>query len=328
MRDPARIALRILLLAALALAGCGPADERPRPGIAHDPAPPMRIGTLPVEDALPLWAAEQRGDFETVGLEGVEIVLFDSEAARNAAFEAGEVDAVVADLVTAVRFEASGTPVTVPLVMLGVTPAEGRFGLVAAPGSKVASLGALGVVRVAVPACSVEACVLDGLLRQARVATGTVAAGDAGATAERVTRLLAGQIGATVLAEPHLSLALSGGATLLADDTAGENLSQGVLVVSDAYMKAGGVDTVQALMDAWDLAAYAVGRDPGAFKGLLAEKTGLREAVSAPGYEPPSYPIGSAPKEPQVRAILGWMRARGLVASDAVTYESLVIVTP
>ena len=54
------------------------ARRREQPAAPRPPRPPsppvapakIRIGTLPTEDALPLWVAEQDGLFEKAGLDG------------------------------------------------------------------------------------------------------------------------------------------------------------------------------------------------------------------------------------------------------------------
>jgi NitT/TauT family transport system substrate-binding protein len=96
----------------------------------------------------------------------------------------------------------------------------------------------------------------------------------------RYDLLMQGQLKAAALPEPLLSLAEFEGATLLADDTTGENLSQTVLVFSDEYLsEIGGVDTMSALLEVWDAGAEIVNEDPDAWRDLLVEQARLPEPI-------------------------------------------------
>jgi ABC-type nitrate/sulfonate/bicarbonate transport system substrate-binding protein len=71
---------------------------------------PVVIGTLPTEDMLPLWVAEEEGLFAEYGLDSVEIVTFQAAQERDAAFVAGEIDAFMGDIIAAAQLEAAGGP--------------------------------------------------------------------------------------------------------------------------------------------------------------------------------------------------------------------------
>lgn len=324
-----RRAITLTLAAVLALSvatGCKPAASEGQAEGPNDEVRAIRIGTLPTEDALPLWVAQQEGLFGKVGLTDVEITTFQSAQERDAALLAGSIDAFMGDLLAASTLESAGESVTVAFVMLGATPKEGRFGIVAAPGSKVTTLTQLANTPVGTSSNTIQEYVLDGLMQQAGVPSEQVKIEEVKKVPVRFDLLMNGQVAAAALPEPFLTLAEAQGAILLADDTTGENLSQTVLVVSDGFMRSGGVQTVKALMDAWDMGAQAVNADPQAWRELLVEQARLPEPI-AETYEIQSYPIAQAPSAEQVDAVLDWMRNKDLI-TDAVTYESLVIVTP
>ena len=94
---------------------------------------PVKIGTLPTEDSLPLWVAEDMGYFATEGLTDVEIVTFQSAQERDAAFASGAIDAYMGDIIAAANLEAGGTPNTIETIMLGADQSQGRFGVVVPP---------------------------------------------------------------------------------------------------------------------------------------------------------------------------------------------------
>ncbi len=316
-------------LAASALTGCATqSSDEIVPPEPREPEPkPVVIGTLPTEDMLPLWVAEERGLFEAAGLPSVEIVTFQAAQERDAAFVAGEIDAFMGDIIACAVLEAGGAPVTIATVMLGATPAEGRFGIVAAPESGYADLSALAGVPVGTSEGTIQEYVLDGLMRQAGVDADDVVVEPVPRVPVRFELLIQGQLAAAALPEPLLSLAELEGAILLADDTTGENLSQTVLAFSDTYLaEPGGVDTMAALLQAWNEGAEIVNEDPGAWIDLLVEQARLPEPLRD-SYPVNTYPSAQIPTPQQVNAVLEWMTAKGILEAKLL-YEDLVLVTP
>lgn len=318
----------VLLLAALMilpLSACSndePAQSTTEPAELQ----PLVIGTLPTEDALPLWVAEQLGLFEEAGL-SVEIVTFQAATERDAAFAAGEVDAFMGDIIAAANLEAGGIPVTIGTIMLGSVPEEGRFGVVAAPGTGYNELGALAGVPVGTSSATIQEYVLEGLMRQADVAQADVVVEQVDKVPVRFELLMNGQLQAAALPEPLLSLAVTQGAVLLADDTVGENLSQTVLVFSDEYLAdPGGIETEMVLLDVWDLAVAQVNADPDSWRDVLVEQARLPEPIKD-SYLVNTYPEHQVPTQAQIDSVLEWMTDKGYL-TKTLTYEQLVLVTP
>lgn len=117
---------RVLAVAcALALvafsAGCSSGGDKAATGASNSPLDgiepaPVRVGVLPVEAALPLWAAERDGVFKDAGLD-VTIVPYDTAAERDAALASGQIDAFLGDVPAAARLESSGVAVAVVSAM-------------------------------------------------------------------------------------------------------------------------------------------------------------------------------------------------------------------
>lgn len=319
--------MAIVLIASLGLVGCSsePEDEV----VDLEPAEPVavRIGTLPTEDALPLWVAEDTGLFDEAGLTDVEIITFQSAAERDAAFVAGEVDAYMGDIIAAAQMETNDVPVTIATVMLGTTPPQGRFGIVAAPESGYNELSALAGVPIGTSSNTIQEYVVDGLMRQEGMDAADVAKEVVDKVPVRFELLMNGQLAAAALPEPLLTLAEFQGATILRDDTTGENLSQTVLVFSDEYLsEPGGVETLGRMLDVWDEAAGVVNSDPDAWRDTLVEKARLPEPIKDI-YVISEYPESDVPTLEQITAVLDWMEALELL-ENPVTYEDLVLVTP
>ncbi len=316
------------MLVLTTLAGCGTREADEEPGGALDdvtPAP-IRIGTLPTEDALPLWVAQKQGLFEKAGLD-VEIVTFQAAQERDAAFASGAVDAYMGDIIASAALEAGGSHVSLVTVMLGSTPAEGRFGIVAKPGSKARALADLAGVPIGTSSASIQEYVVDRLMTDAGVPVSDVKKEVVPKVPVRFELLMSGKLEAAALPEPLLTLAQKQGAVLIADDTQGANITQTVLGVSDGYFALpSGMVTVRELLKVWDEAVELINADPDAWRSLLVEKARLPEPIKDT-YGIARYPKAAAPTPEMVDPVLEWMRDKALLTAD-VTYEDLVQEIP
>jgi len=318
--------LLVLALAAglglSALAGCSPAASDTTGATGGVKPAKVRIGTLTTEDALPLWVAERDGLFKKAGLD-VSITVFQSAQERDAALTAKSIDGFMGDMIAAAALRAGGVPVKVTTVMLGATPAEGRFGIVATPGSKIASLEELAGVPVGTSSGTIQEYVLDGLMGQAGIPIDQIKKEEVKKVPVRFELLMSGQLQAAALPEPFLSLAEKQGAKLIADDTQGVNLTQTVLVFSEPYLNdPAGAAAVDKLLAVWDEAVAVVNKDPGAQRGLLVEKARLPKPLEST-YAVNTYPTHQLPTPDQVSAVLDWMEGADLLAKS-VTYKDLV----
>jgi NitT/TauT family transport system substrate-binding protein len=305
---------------ALGAAACTSATNTSS-GASAKPAK-VRIGTLPTEDSLPLWVAEKQGLFTKAGLQ-VEIVSFPSAQERDAALTAGAVDGFMGDIIAAGTLRAGGVPVKIVTLMLGATPAEGRFGIAVKPGSKVTSLDQLAGKPVGTSKGTIQEYVLDQLMLQANVPAEQIKKEVVNKVPIRFELLMSGKLEAAALPEPFLSLAEKQGAKVIADDTGDVNLSQTVLIFSEKYLNdAAGAKSVKALLGVWDEAVAAINKDPNSYRALLAEKAKLPPPLDTT-YAVNTYPTHQLPQQEQVDEVLGWMSGAGLLPTQ-VTYADLV----
>lgn len=307
----------VIAAAAMGLSGCGKKEQ----------AGAIRIGTMPTEDILPMWVAEQEGMFEEAGVDA-EIVVFDSAQSLSAAITAGEVDIAMTDPMRAVKLCESGTPLTMEWITLGTTPGQGRFGLLTSSDSGMRTLSDLiaGNKGVGLAANTVPEYVFDKLCEQAGIDPATIPTSEVASLPDRYGLAASGQLDAAALPASMLSLGEASGMVLIADDTMGDNISQSVMVVRDAYDTGEGAETLEAVRKVWDKAASEINADPERFRMLLVERANLNEKV-AETYPICEYPMAltpdGAPAYPPaslVDPVLSWMKAKGYVQGD-VSYD-------
>lgn len=322
-----------LLITVLAFAGgCSkPAAQKtvPAPAASTEAKPsPVKIGTLPTEDTLPLWVAEKNGYFKQAGIPSLEIVSFQSAQERDAAFASGAIDGFMGDMIAAANLEAGGAPNTILTVMLGSDQSQGRFAVVVPPKSTVTTLSALAGVPVGTSSATIQEYVLDGLMAEAGVPADKVKVEEVKKVPVRFELLMQGKLQAAMLPEPFVTLAEQSGARIIGDDTkAKANLSQTILVFSDKYLsQPGGTATAAAVLGAWDKAVADINKDPGSWRGMLVEKARLPQPL-ANSYTVNTYPAHQLPTKEQVDAVLSWMKSKGLLKKD-VTFEDLTLILP
>ncbi len=328
-------ALAAVLIVPLLLAGCANTTP-PTTGTTAMPVKPavIRLGNLPTEDILPLWAAQQSGLFEKAGIK-VEIVPFQSAQERDAAYTAGAIDGFMGDPIAVGALNNGGFPTKIVTICLGATPAEGRFGVVAAPKSGLprhrhglppgpfALMTDLRFVPVATSLNTIQEYVLDGLFAEARVPTSSVKTVSVPKVPVRFQLLMANKLQAAALPEPFLSLAIKQGAPLVAVDTTGTNLSQTVLAFSTKYLdSSGGAAAVEVLLRMWDHGAILVNQNPDAYRQLLVTKANLPKPIET-SYEVNKYPNAQLPAQADVDPVLAWMRGKKLLTKP-LTYADIV----
>ncbi|MGV8083551.1 MAG: ABC transporter substrate-binding protein [Coriobacteriia bacterium] len=333
MKRPMRVlfALMALMLSgAFVLSGCS-SDKKATGeasgsnGSAAKPAA-IKIGTLATQDSLPLWVAEDKGYFAKEGLGDVEIVVFQSAQECQAAFQAGAVDALMTDLIVAAKLQAAGTPVTIPTVMLGSDTSQGRFAIVAAPGSGIETMSDLKGVPVGTAAATITEYIFDKLMEQAGVSASDIKTEEVPKMPVRFQLMMAGTLKAASLPEPFVSLAEQGGATVVSggDDTkSSENISQSVLCVSKKYTEsAEGSAALSALLKAWDDAVTDINANPDSFRETLVKKANLPDTLAS-SYQVSEYPKAAPPSKADVQKVLDWMKQKGYLTAE-VTPEDLL----
>ncbi len=305
---------------ALGAAGCSSFRETDQSGAGEESSTPqMKIGTLQTEDSLPFWVAEDLSLYAEAGVE-VEIITFQSAQELSAAFVAGEIDGAMTDIQVSATLAASGIAVNLSWVTLGTTPEQGRFGIMTCPESGVDSLSDLAGVPIGVGSNTVPEYVMDRLMEAAGVPSDQIVAEEIKKLSVRYESMANNQVAAASLPGSLLALGEASGMVLLADDTQGDNISQSVFAVSQAWISEGGQQALDAVCEAWDAAVTQLNDDPESFRTLLVEKAALSDVV-ADTYPISTYPEATLPGADMVNSVLSWMQEKGYLTTS-VTYDS------
>jgi len=299
-----RIALpAAIAIAAIALVGCQPADE-PTPD-ATAPAATLRIGTLQTDDLLPAWVAEAQGFFTGAGLT-VTIETFQSAQEQIAAVTAGQIDAIMTDMVVGLQLTAAGTPMKFVTAMQGA-PA----GVVAGADTGITTAAQLAGVETGCASPTILEYIYDRALQEAGVPDDQIVTTEIKKLPVRLQMLLSGQVKAAVLPWTLFQLAVSQGAVPVVGIEQSGPYTSTVLAFRQEWLGQPGADiALSGVLAAWDKAVSVINDDPDAQRELLASKANLPAPLDTM-YPVRQYPTSGQPPAEQVQSVIDWMTAKG-----------------
>jgi NitT/TauT family transport system substrate-binding protein len=305
--------------ALLTLGGCASGSQTSGASGLNGSLPSIVIGTLPTEDILPMWVADNEGLFGAAGL-SVQITEFQSATELIAGVSSGDVSFAMTDPMVAASMYASGTDLSLEWVTLGTTPQQGRFGIMVGPDSNVQSLSELAGVPIGVGTNTVLEYVMDVLMERAGVPDSQIVVQELQKLPVRYQAMASGQVAAAALPGSLLALGEASGARTIADDTTGDNISQSVMIARTDFLgKTGGTDALAALEGVWNQAATEINDDPEKYRALLVQKANLAESV-AQTYPISQYPQVERPTSDMVEPVLEWMADKGYL-TVGLTYD-------
>jgi NitT/TauT family transport system substrate-binding protein len=261
---------------------------------------------MPDADSIPLMVAHDEGFFDREGV-GVELIVFSNPQERDAAIQAGRVDGAISDLLAAAFFAAGGFDTRVTSLT------DGRYGIVASPQSRIASLPELRGRRIGLSANTIIQYTVDAQLEAAGVSMTDYEAVSVPRMPLRLEMVLGGQIEGASLPEPLLTAAVAQGAVLLSTTDA-TGIDAGILLFSRKVLD-GRPEAVRAFYRAYYQAGLRINANPDAYRDYLVEKAAFPAAVRDT-YRFVTYRKPDLPAASQIEQALRWLKTRGLLEAD------------
>jgi NitT/TauT family transport system substrate-binding protein len=298
----------ILLLSVSALLFAGGSGEKPEEV--------LKIGLLPDADSLPFLVAREEGLFSDAGA-AVELLMFQNPVERDAAFQAGQIDGIIADTIGSILLFTGGMDVRIASITTG------RYGLAAAPGSDARSPADLAGKEIGGSSNTVIEYVASSLLREAGVPDSGFKPLAVPKIPVRMELLLNGKLSAACLPEPLYALAVARGAVPLGDSKA-LGMDPGVMLFAGEVLRERSDELVRVYRAYWE-ACRSINADPDAYRDFLVDVMGfppvIKESFSFVEYEYPRLP------DPQeIVSAADWMIQRGMIEAAPV-YEALCFGT-
>lgn len=286
------------------------------------PANPIKLGLLRIEDSLPFFVAQEEDVFLKKGIM-VELISFNSARERDIALEAGEIHGEVADLLAAALIKKGGTSVKIVSIGLGASPAEGRFAILAAPGSQIMAPADLNNVPVAISQYTIIHYLADEMIKETGLNSGYIKFQNIPDMKLRLESLLSGNdVRAALLPDPMAALAEKMGARVIIDDTKlNSNLSQTVILFQEQTLLEL-PDQVKGILASFQEGATLLNDNPDKYRALFVEKTRIPQPLEY-SYNIPKFSPLQLPTEEMIRRVMTWMTEKSLL-EKAYMYEELV----
>jgi len=303
----------VIAIVAFLVATCGTARQTEEDAT-------LKVGLLPIMDALPFFVAQQQGYFEDEGI-NVEMVPVKSAQESNALLQAREIDGVLTDLQTVALFNQETPQLKIISIARRAYPEYPHFRIVAAKGFAVNGPEDLAGVPIGVSKNTIIEYLSDRLLAEYGLPTDQIVVEEVSAIPVRFEMLMEGQLKAALLPEPLGSAALATGGTLIVDDTRFPQYSQSVLAFT-THSLGEQPNTSKAFLRAWNKAVADINKDPNAYRDVLIEKTNVPPMIQGT-YDVPKYPAAEITTAAEWDDVVNWMQEKRLV-DGPISYESSV----
>jgi NitT/TauT family transport system substrate-binding protein len=285
----------------------------------------LRIAVLPILDALPLYVAQEQGYFADRNLV-VELVPVNSGPERDQLMQAGQVDAMINELVSVLFYNQTETKVVVVRFARTATAESPVFSILAAADSGIDSTADLAGVEIGVSEATVIEYMTDRVLENAGLSPDEIVKIAIPRIPDRLALLQSGELAAATLPDPLTALAIMNGASLIIDDSSLPEVGTSVFSFSaetiNQYPEA-----VAGFLAAVEDAVADLNSNPNQFDALISE-LGLVPVPLQATYELPPYVTASVPSEAQWQDALAWALEAGLIEhspeyADSVSAEYL-----
>jgi NitT/TauT family transport system substrate-binding protein len=306
-------ALVVLSLGLLGI-GCAPQKQ------LAEPVAPLKVGLLPVLDALPYYIAEENGYFAEEGVE-VEAVPVASPVERDQLMQAGEIDGMLNEMTSTAVFNRESVQVQIVTIARAATPDGPVFRVLAAPDSGIESPADLAGVPIGVSLNTVIEYLTVRLLESEGLSSDQIVVESVPVIPERFQLLMSGQIQAATLPDPLAQAALEAGATPVIDDSSYPTYSVSVYSFSIKAIE-NNPEAVRRFVAVWDKAVADLNADPEAYRALFLEKVSVPESVQDTYRIPPFLP-SQIPTEAQWNDVLAWLIDKELIETELPYADSI-----
>ena len=303
-----------VLLSVMLIAACSSSAGTPEPVT-------LKIAVLPILDALPMYAAQANGYFESQGIE-VEFIPVGSAAERDQVMAAGQADGMINDLVSTFLYNQDTTQIQIVSFARTATPEFPQFRILAAKNSAIENVGDLKGVEIGISEGSVIEYTTDRLLEAEGFAPLDIVTIAVPSIPVRMSLLDSGELAAANLPDPLASLAIQGGAVSIVDDSAHPEFGNSEISFRKSVIDAN-PEAIRGFLAAVDQAVKEINADPSKWDELLTEQS-LVPAPLLGSYQIPTFPSGSLPSEAQWDDVVAWGLAKGLISQNVSYSESVI----
>lgn len=264
----------------------------------------IKFGLLPAESAIPIIIAKEKGFYEKEGVK-VDLVSFNSPNDRNVAVQAGNIDAIIGDIMTSLTFYEAG------LNMKITSDINEDFKLLTSPKSGIDTFEKLNNKKVSVVPNFALEYIMDEMAKKNGIEYKLV---NIPSFTARFEALLSNQIDGVIFTEPQAGLLASKGAKVLA--TSSEyGIKVGTLLFNEKTLKDNPKE-IKAFYRAYNAAVeYINTTDPSEYSQVLTQY-GFPEAIKDYLSKGVKYTKADKMTDESFKSVLEWTKSKGLVKKD------------
>jgi len=280
----------------------------------------IRLATLPILDALPMYVAEQEGLFEKHGVQA-EFIPAGSAPKRDDLINANQADAMINEIVSVMFYNQDSPRVQTVRYARTATADSPLFRILASGSSGIETVEGLKGVEIGVSKGTVIEYLTDRLLQKQGFSPeeiNTIAVPDIG---QRLALLSSGELAAGMLPDPLSSLGVLQGSTVILDDTTYPEISHSVYTFRKDFIDQN-PEAVRGFLAAIEEAVTMINADPGKWGDLLVAQKLVPEPLLQ-DFKLPKFVTAGIPTEAQWADALAWVQEKGLLSKE-VSYQDSV----
>lgn len=265
----------------------------------------LKIGVMPSMDNIPLIVAHEQGFDKKHGVD-LQIEAFKSGKDRDAAFQAGAVDGINADLVGIAMYLQGGMDVKI------TSATQGQFDLIGT--SEIKEMVDLKGKEVVVLKNQGPEFAAEELLKQAGLAPSDVSMVDVPQVPSRVELLSNKQAGAAILPEPFVTMTTTEGMTNL-----GSTLDLGINLFALTFTQPVIEEkeaAIQGMYEAYNEAVeWMAVNEQSAYIQLFIDQIGFPESLKEK-IQIPEYKKAFQTTETDITRAFDWAQEKGLLEKE------------
>ena len=270
----------------------------------------IRVGLMPDIGMFPMLVAEEEGYFTKNNLK-VPLTVFKSAKDRDAAFQGGQLDGMMSDLLATYFFQNNGLAAKAAIIT------ESRFLLLAGKESGIKRIQDLQNVEIGLSLNTVIEYFSDTVLAGQQI---TAKKSSIPQVPVRMELLRSGKLKAAAMPDPLATVLTKAGAVVLAD-SARLQMDPAVLVFNGKVFRDQS-GTLHDFIKVYNQAVDAINKNPEKYRHLLLEKGGFPAEVIK-DIVIPHFRHATEPGAKEVAKIINWAREKGL-EKRKLTYNDLV----
>lgn len=280
----------------------------------------VRVGVLPILDALPVYVGIEKGYFMESGI-NLEIIPCASASERDQLTAAGALDIIINDLISLALFNKE--KVNLVGIRYAILPLKDhpQFYILSAKNSGIKDPQGLKNISIGISEATIIHYVTERLLEKNGLRQEEIKTIPIQRIPDRLSALERGEIKAATLPDPLALLAIMKGATLVLDDRKEQRFSGSIYSVRREFLEKN-PRAVKGFVLSINKAIEDINSNKRKWANLIVEKK-LVPPVLFDSYKVPSYPPYGVPDTKKWEDVTAWCQQKGLIKGGTVFNESI-----